>query len=120
VNGSLHSLQIGEEFFEPPGLYRLWPPAKVVREYLAEIIQMVRGSDLFGVLAHIGYAVDYWPSEAGPFDPSEFSGPRQGAGVNPSSGKHDRVAAADGPAVDNRGVNADVHCVVLSSRAEDS
>jgi hypothetical protein len=40
--------------------------------------------------------------------------------VNPHSGEHDRVAAADGPAADNRGVNADVYCVVLSSRAEDS
>ena len=40
--------------------------------------------------------------------------------VNPISGKHDRVAAADGSAVDNRGVDADVYCVVLSSRAEDS
>jgi hypothetical protein len=40
--------------------------------------------------------------------------------VDPISCKHDRVAAADGPAAGNRGVNADVHCVVLSSRAEDS
>ena len=40
--------------------------------------------------------------------------------VDPISGEHDRVAAADGSAVDNRGVNADVHGVVLSSRPEDS
>jgi hypothetical protein len=37
--------------------------------------------------------------------------------VNPNSGEHDRVAAADHSAVDNRGVNADVYSVVLSSRA---
>jgi hypothetical protein len=30
------------------------------------------------------------------------------------------VTAASGPAIDNRGQNADVHGVVLSSRAEDS
>jgi hypothetical protein len=41
----------------------------------------------------------------------------KGRRVNPNSGKHDSIAAADGPAVDHRGVNADVHCVVLSSRA---
>jgi len=35
------------------------------------------------------------------------------------SGEHDRVAAADGPAIDNRGVDADVYCVVLSGRPED-
>jgi len=40
--------------------------------------------------------------------------------VNPISGEHDRVAAADGPAIDNRGVDADVYCVVLGGRAEDS
>ena len=45
--------------------------------------------------------------------------PRYGR-INPNSGKHDRVAAADGPALDNRGVNADVHCVVLSSRPQNS
>jgi hypothetical protein len=44
------------------------------------------------------------------------SGPRRPR-VNPNSGKHDRVAAADSSAIDDRGVNADVHCVVLSSRA---
>ena len=40
--------------------------------------------------------------------------------VSRISGEHDRVAAADGPAIDNRGVDADVHCVVLSSRPQDS
>jgi len=48
------------------------------------------------------------------------SRPRQGRRVNPSSGEHDRVAAADGAAIDHRGVHADVHCVVLSSRAKDA
>jgi hypothetical protein len=45
---------------------------------------------------------------------------RHGRRVNPISGEHNRVAAADGAAIDNRGVDTDVHCVVLSSRAEDS
>jgi hypothetical protein len=42
--------------------------------------------------------------------------PRQGRRVNPNSGQHDRVASADGPAIDNRGVDADVHSIVLSGR----
>ena len=41
-------------------------------------------------------------------------------GVSRISGEHDRVAAADGAAIDNRGVDADVHCVVLSSRPQNS
>ena len=41
-------------------------------------------------------------------------------GVCRISGEHDRVAAADGAAIDNRGVDADVHCVVLCRRPQDS
>jgi hypothetical protein len=41
------------------------------------------------------------------------------AAGNPSSDEHDPVAAADGPAIDDRGVDADVHSVVLSGRPED-
>jgi hypothetical protein len=48
------------------------------------------------------------------------SRPRQGRRVNPSSGEHHRIAAADGSAADNRGVNADVYCVVLSSGPQDA
>jgi hypothetical protein len=40
------------------------------------------------------------------------SRPWQGHRVNPSSGEHDRVAAADDPIIDHRGVDADVYCVV--------
>ena len=57
-------------------------------------------------------ALEFWKASE--------SRPRQGAALNSSSGEHDRVAAADGPAIDNRGVDADVYCVVLSGRAEDS
>jgi hypothetical protein len=48
------------------------------------------------------------------------NGSRQGRRVNPSSGQHDRVAAAIAPAIDHRGLDADVHSVVLSGRMEDS
>ena len=46
--------------------------------------------------------------------------PRQGRRANPSTGQQDSVAAADGSAIDYRGVDADVYCVVLSGRPEDS
>ena len=73
VLGSLHGLSVGNQFFEPPGLYRLWPAADVIREYLAEVPRMIAGSDAFPLLAHIDYAVRYWPTkEAGPYDPTQF------------------------------------------------
>jgi histidinol-phosphatase (PHP family) len=73
VNGSLHTVVFDGQRYEPPTLYRLWPAERVVSEYVAEVARMVDGSDAFEVLAHIDYAVRYWPTEqAGPFDPRQF------------------------------------------------
>ncbi len=73
VLGSLHVLKVGDRFYEPPGLFRLWPAADVMREYLAEVPRMIDGADGFSVLAHIDYAIRYWPNaQAGPFDPYSF------------------------------------------------
>lgn len=69
VLGSLHMLPIGEQYFEPVELYKRRRPADVLRDYLTEIPRLVTGSDAFAVLAHIDYAVRYWP---GPFDPRDF------------------------------------------------
>ena len=72
VLGSLHCLPFEAGFSEPPNLYRRRSAAEVVREYLAEVPRLIKGFDAFAVLAHIDYAVRFWPSQAGPFDPREF------------------------------------------------
>lgn len=72
VLGSLHSLPIEQHLFEMPELYRRRPAEEVVSEYLAEIPRLIASSDSFAVLAHIEYAVAYWPERAGPFDPKSF------------------------------------------------
>ena len=72
VLGSLHSLPIGQQFFEMPELYRRRPAPDVVREYLAEIPRLIASFEAFAVLAHIEYPVAYWPAQAGPFDPNSF------------------------------------------------
>lgn len=68
VLGSLHSLQVGEAFHEPPGLLRIWPPPRVMRVYLEELARMIRMSQDFDVLAHIDYPLRYWPAAAEPLD----------------------------------------------------
>jgi histidinol-phosphatase (PHP family) len=73
VLGSLHCLPDGDGFAEPWGIYPHRHPADVVRQYLAEIINLVAGSDAFSVLAHIDYPIRSWPHrQAGPFDPRVF------------------------------------------------
>lgn len=73
VNGSLHTLPIGDDRYEPAALYRLWPAEKVMHEYLLEVPRMVAGSDVFEVFTHIDYAVRAWPiATEGPFDPRRF------------------------------------------------
>lgn len=73
INGSLHTLPIGQDRAEPVTLFRSWPPSEVVWAYLAEVPTMVSGSDAFEVFTHIDYAVRAWPTEeVGPFDPRPF------------------------------------------------
>ena len=73
INGSLHTLVVGDESFEPISLYRFWPADKVIWEYLAEVPRMTGGPGAFEVFTHIDYAVRHWPSaEAGPFDLRRF------------------------------------------------
>ncbi|TCN51624.1 histidinol-phosphatase (PHP family) [Rhodococcus sp. SMB37] len=73
VNGSLHTLKVGDDRYEPNTLFRMWPADEVIWAYLEEIPRMVSGSDEFEVFCHIDYAVRAWPSVTeGPFDPRRF------------------------------------------------
>jgi len=73
VNGSLHTLPIGADRSEPTTLYRLWPPERVIWQYLAEIPRMLAGSDAFATFTHIDYAIRFWPTDdVGPFEPTRF------------------------------------------------
>lgn len=55
---------------EPWLLYPHRVPAEVVREYLAEVANLVNDSDVFSVLADIDYPIRSRPeAKVGPFDP---------------------------------------------------
>ena len=71
--GSLHSLPDGDAYAEPWGLYPHRNPYQVVRDYLAEVVEMVEVGGVFSVLAHIDYPVRSWPVERErPFEPAGF------------------------------------------------
>jgi histidinol-phosphatase (PHP family) len=73
VLGSVHCMQTGDtRFLEIADAYQEHSAADVVRRYLAESTRMIKGSDVFAVLAHVDYAVRSWPSGAGPYDPGVF------------------------------------------------
>lgn len=73
INGSLHTLDLGDGRAEPSRLLRERPPAEVMTAYLEEIPRMVAGSDAFHVFTHIDYVLRHWPAEeVGPFDPHAF------------------------------------------------
>ena len=71
INGSLHSLQVGDLFNEPHGLFKIWPAADVIRAYLDELSRMIANSD-FHVLSHIQYPLRYWPNDEEPFEARAF------------------------------------------------
>lgn len=73
INGSLHTLPIGQDRAEPITLYRTWAPDDVLWAYLEEVPRMVEGSAAFEVFTHLDYAARHWPTEqAGPFNPRRF------------------------------------------------
>jgi histidinol-phosphatase (PHP family) len=73
VNGSLHTLDLGDGRAEPSRLLQERPAAEVMTAYLEEVPVMVAGSDVFHVFTHIDYALRHWPTaDAGPFDPRDF------------------------------------------------
>lgn len=73
INGSLHTLPIGQDRAEPVTLYRSWSPDAVVWAYLEEVPRLVAGSGAFEVFTHVDYAVRHWAAEqAGPFDSRRF------------------------------------------------
>jgi len=67
VNGSLHTLRVGGEDLEPPGLFRMWPAERVMSEYFAELLRMIEGAQ-FDVLSHILYPLRYRPGGAASFE----------------------------------------------------
>jgi histidinol-phosphatase (PHP family) len=80
VNGSLHTLAVGDARYEPLALYRMWPAERVIREYLSELERMASSTRRFEVVTHIDYAVRAWPTASeGTFDPWQFEGEFRGA-----------------------------------------
>lgn len=72
VLGSLHSVVRHDELVGVGRVLRTERPHEVVREYFAELLEMVRGSAVFEVLAHCDFPRRSWPDNQNPYRESDF------------------------------------------------
>ncbi len=62
VLGSLHSIVYDGRLVFANDVFGSLPAAAIVRDYFAELLRLVEGSDVFEVLAHCDYPRRYWPT----------------------------------------------------------
>ena len=72
ILGSLHAVPVRGRLAGAPALFGMFGPDEVMRRYFAELLKLVRGSDLFQVLAHLDFARRYWPPSAGRYEEKAF------------------------------------------------
>lgn len=72
VLGSLHSIVHQGRLVGVNHVFAHRPIRDVMRTYFAELVRLVEGSDVFGVLAHCDYPRRYWPRGEGAYDEAEF------------------------------------------------
>jgi len=70
--GSVHSLRSPDGDRPVELMFADRPPHDVLRDYLAEVLRLVESPAPFHILAHVDYAVRYWPAAAAPFRPADF------------------------------------------------
>jgi histidinol-phosphatase (PHP family) len=72
VLGSLHSVVENGRLVAADSLFGSIPAVDVMRRYLDELLQLVKGSDAFEVLAHADFPRRYWPNGEAPYDEGVF------------------------------------------------
>ena len=74
VLGSVHCIQVGgrPRDMSERGLMTPTTSPGLFRDYLAEVLALVRSSQPFEVLAHIDYPRRYWPHAELPLDEGDF------------------------------------------------
>jgi histidinol-phosphatase (PHP family) len=72
ILGSLHAVPSGGRLTAADELFHQMPAHDVMRTYLAEVVRLVEGSDVFQVLAHLDFPRRMWPWSAGTYDERDF------------------------------------------------
>jgi len=73
ILGSLHSIVDNGRLISADSLFAQQDPREVMRRYFAEMIDLIKGSDVFQVLAHCDFPRRHWPAaQLGEYDETEF------------------------------------------------
>ena len=72
ILGSLHSVVDDGRLIGADRLFGKYPAPELMRRYFAELLELVKGSDVFQVLAHCDYPRRHWPQAAGAFVEADF------------------------------------------------
>ena len=72
ILGSLHAIPFHGRLTASDELFRRMPADEVMRLYFTELLRLVEGSDIFGVLAHLDFPRRMWPRTAAPYDERVF------------------------------------------------
>jgi histidinol-phosphatase (PHP family) len=72
ILGSLHAIPFDGKLTAADDLFQRMPADQVMRLYFAELLRLVQGSDIFGVLAHHDFPRRMWPRDTAPYDERTF------------------------------------------------
>jgi histidinol-phosphatase (PHP family) len=72
VLGSVHAVPFGGRLRAIDDLFPLMPAGDVMRRYFAEVVRLIEGSGIFGVLAHLDFARRMWPRSAPTYRERDF------------------------------------------------
>jgi histidinol-phosphatase (PHP family) len=72
ILGSLHSIVDEGRLIGADWLFGTYPAHDLMRRYFAEMLDLIKGSDVFQVLAHCDYPRRHWPRDAGPYLETDF------------------------------------------------
>ena len=72
ILGSLHAIPCNGRLTAADVLFQQMPAAEVMRQYFAELVRLVEGSEIFQVLAHLDFPRRMWPHAAGPYEERAF------------------------------------------------
>lgn len=72
ILGSVHAIPLDGRLTAAEDIFRLLPAQEAMRQYFAEVVRLIAGSDLFQVLAHLDFPRRMWPASAGPYQEKAF------------------------------------------------